>query len=531
MSQTHTEEESSDYDGGSIFMKPWIIFLFVLATYICIELIWYWYIHCCISPSIQHFNPGQEHAFKNPIELLEGYFTVLKEMGSIYPFQQWISGWFHNVDFNEIYSENVEAAFAWAVYTSHLEDLEIEKRAELIRLRKLAEKTFDFTFPDGYNEALRLKHACMDLEPVKFINKPLILYALLNLLHAQECWKLREKGFQRYTSSTHLISYWFKEESEQKTRIRSRYSSKDSLKSIDTDYSNQNDNHYGSTEDRSQTSSSSSSKGKSFDKRVRKEEPILLIHGITRGFGYLHPLIDQFEDRAIILIEYPCIWFSWITLFVNQSKAICDTVGEVLETHNISTVCLIGHSWGTFLAGWIVRKKPELVTQIVMCDPISMCVWLPDTTYTILYKPPLESADYLLYYFVRNDISVSHTLHRNFAWYNMSINLDEIPSNISIVIANGGKDKMIHAGAVKKIIEFHQIEKSEAKEKLFLKHLYYDDFEHGKAAIDAKALQAMKQAMIDNEEDMKLHGVFKKNTDGISVEEVDVNIRTVLALN
>ena len=64
-----------------------------------------------------------------------------------------------------------------------------------------------------------------------------------------------------------------------------------------------------------------------------------------------------------------------------------------------------------------------------------------------------------------------------------------------------------------------------------MKHLYYDDFEHGKAAVDAKALQAMKQAMIDNEEDMKLHSVFKKNTDGISVEVDDVNIRAVLALN
>ena len=41
----------------------------------------------------------------------------------------------------------------------------------------------------------------------------------------------------------------------------------------------------------------------------------------------------------------------------------------------------------------------------------------------------------------------------------------------------------------------------------------------------------MKQAMIDNEEDMKLHSVFKKNTDGISVEVDDVNIRAVLALN
>ena len=108
----------------------------------------------------------------------------------------------------------------------------------------------------------------------------------------------------------------------------------------------------------------------------------------------------------------------------------------------------------------------------------------------------------------------------------MSINLDEIPLNVAIVIINGGQDKMIHAGATKKLIEFHRANKADSKEKLFLKHLYYDDFEHGKAATDTKALQAMKQAMIDNEEEMKFFGTFKiKQNRSTNDSIVDVNRR------
>lgn len=93
----------------------------------------------------------------------------------------------------------------------------------------------------------------------------------------------------------------------------------------------------------------------------------------------------------------------------------------------------------------------------------------------------------------------------------MSINLDEIPSNVGIVIMNGGQDKMIHSGAANKLIELHRTKKIDLKEKLFLKHLYYDDFEHGKAAFEAKALQAMKQAIVDNEEEMRIYGMRKDN--------------------
>ena len=526
MIQTDSADESN-HEENSVFFTPWWIFLYIVVTYVLIELFWCWYVNCCVSPGIQHPRPGQEHIFKNPIELIEEYFTVMKKMGNTYTFQKWISGWFHNADFNEIYAENIEAALAWAVYTSHLENLEIEQRAELLRLRKLAETTFDIKPRDGFNENLRLRHACMDLEPVTFINKPLILYGLLNLAHALECWTLRGRGFQRYTTS-HGIKYWFKEEPGLKTRMRSRYSSRESLQSIDTDGSNLDDNHYGALNDQCSKASSllstlSSPQKSHFKGKLRKEEPIFIFHGITRGFGYLMPMIDQFRDRAIILLEYPCIWFSWITLHVDQCDEICDAFSETLDAHDIHTVSIVGHSWGTFQTGWIVRRKPELISQIVFCDPISMCVWLPDTTYTILYKPPVKSSEYMLCYFVRNDITVSHTLHRNFAWYNMSINLDEVPLDIGIIIVNSGNDDMIHPGAAEKLIEIHRSKILESSRKLFLKHLYHENFEHGKAASDPTALQAMKQAMIDNEEDMKRHGVYrsKNRLDKCSYISVD----------
>ena len=323
------------------------IVLFALVM----EIIWFLYIRWIVSPAIQPFKDAQPHLFQDPYDLLKKYFDILKNMEDVYHFEKWMRGWFLFIDFREIHAENVEAAFAWAVYTSRLEDLDTGKRESLVSLRRLAEKKFDICLPEGFNSKLELKHACMDLQPVTYINKPLLLYALLNCMIIQENMALHAKGFKRYTIEGTDITYWFKDEINRFDQKSKSFS-------------------FGEGSHHSYSSCEPSH---------REKTPILIFHGITRGWGYLFPMIDEFSERAIILIENPCICFAWITLDVANPDRICQSVKEILYRHDIQKVSLIGHSWGTFLAGWVVRMCPELVAHFTFCDPINLCVWLPET--------------------------------------------------------------------------------------------------------------------------------------------------------
>ena len=77
---------------------------------------------------------------------------------------------------------------------------------------------------------------------------------------------------------------------------------------------------------------------------------------------------------------------------------------------------IVSHSWGTFLAGWIARLKPELVSHLTLIEPIAINVELFETTFSVLYKQGCGLDEVLMYLFVRNDITISNNLRRHFAW-------------------------------------------------------------------------------------------------------------------
>jgi pimeloyl-ACP methyl ester carboxylesterase len=101
---------------------------------------------------------------------------------------------------------------------------------------------------------------------------------------------------------------------------------------------------------------------------------------------------------------------------VPDPTSVCNSIVQILAAHDISKVSIIAHSWGTFLAGWVVKMRPDIVSHLTLIEPVAMNVVLFETTYAIIYKPPVDISGYLLYYFVRKDISVSNAIHRNFFW-------------------------------------------------------------------------------------------------------------------
>lgn len=87
--------------------------------------------------------------------------------------------------------------------------------------------------------------------------------------------------------------------------------------------------------------------------------------------------------------------------------------------------------------------SPHLVQHLVLFDPVCFVATFPDTVYTVLYKPSVTTEDYLLAYFLRADLTLSHTIHRHVSWYNIYFSYDYIPDDIAVTVGLASGDILL----------------------------------------------------------------------------------------
>jgi hypothetical protein len=155
------------------------IAIIIIAPYLLLEVLFFLYVACILTPKLQPTKPGQASLFKDPAKMIYDIFTML-EKSEVYTFEKWCCGFCLESDFEDIYSLNFESAISWAIFTSTLENLNSEQRFIIEEVRKNAEKRFSVSFKPGYNESV--KNANFNLEPVYYLHKPLILYAGINIV-------------------------------------------------------------------------------------------------------------------------------------------------------------------------------------------------------------------------------------------------------------------------------------------------------------------------------------------------------------
>jgi pimeloyl-ACP methyl ester carboxylesterase len=207
------------------------------------------------------------------------------------------------------------------------------------------------------------------------------------------------------------------------------------------------------------------------------KDPFLFMHGITIGLHLYSHLIDELmKERSVFLVVNDGIRIGSINTEIQCQELVVSAVNNILERHDINKVSLMGHSWGTFWAAWIVRGIPHKVSHLTMIDPLANFIYFPETTYYICYKPPVTWVDYVVYYFIRNDLAVSNSLH-HLRWYDILLEYKNIPNDIGVIVCIGGKDELLNIPAALEITDNHIA--SRPKEAAPFIKLYYPDFIHG----------------------------------------------------
>jgi len=394
---------------------------------------------------VEPLSKPQPYLFSNPLKILGQIYHNFEVLNN-YTFEKFLVRVFLQTgEMSEIYSENYESFLAWYLYLKRLTDLDADEKNIVVNLRVESFEKFNPSGKIGFNP--NVKHCSLGFDKIHYLHKPLTLSVLLSSTEMYyHFFHLRRMGFQKFTQVG--ICYWY------------------------------------------------------FEVPDAESDPVILLHGITIGLNAYSAMINAFyKKRSIIIIVYDCIMFNSMVFDVPGPKQVSSAVLAMLYSHRISQVSLIGHSWGTILAGWLIKIIPQRISHFTMIDPIATFVAYPEIVFEICYKPPKTFSDYFLYYFLRNDLTLASNLGRNCALYNMALGYDEIPHNIGVVVVIGENDALLDSNAVVEITDMH-IASLPSQAKPFVK-LFFPGGYHAETITNENALRILISTMLSNESNCK----------------------------
>lgn len=113
----------------------------------------------------------------------------------------------------------------------------------------------------------------------------------------------------------------------------------------------------------------------------------------------------------------------------------------------------IGHSYGSFILSWVLKRQPRLVKYLSFLDPICFLMQMPDVVYNAGYRTPPHYAALLLRTFIMREPHIANTLARALWPNEVHLYVEDIGEHIPTFVALCGLDGLIPAHSVKLYLE------------------------------------------------------------------------------
>ncbi|WIA32423.1 hypothetical protein OEZ86_003246 [Tetradesmus obliquus] len=319
--------------------------------------------------------------------------------------QQYLSTWFRGAKPEEIKRGNMEELFAYGFF--------YRTRAELAALGlghlpsemvSEFEGVFTMKFPPGYSSNLKFMSHLWDDLRVSW--RPLGFYVVMEALAAAAAAALWAMGFKkRQLGELHYYT-----------------------RGIDD-------------------GSSSSS----------KQQPIVFIHGVAGLLLYLPLLGRLLSCKAPLLL----LDMKHVSLRISPSIPTVDelatSLAAALKLHKLPPALVVAHSYGTLVAGRLLRLQRSAVARVLFVDPVCFGMFMPRLLHGFIYAPlrlhadrPLHSAFNLLLWLVSKDIHLAATFARKFYWTDLNLWPEDLPEGSSVVLS--GADALVSAADIHKML-------------------------------------------------------------------------------
>lgn len=426
-----------------------VIFLILLG--IVFEIIFAFIIIGYVVPRLQRFRKPVATEIP-PLQFFGKIFDVVDALPQ-YSIREYLSGFFHNASLEDVYEENLASFIAWGIIGKRMHELDAEEEIKVRELLRYAAGRYEAirNLKPGFNP--NISHVAFTLEPVRYVHRPLFLYILTGVQEFLfNTFYLRTHGF--HFLETEDMTYWIKE-------------GKSSL------------------------------------------PPLLICHGISTGWSMYALLIHSFtSDRTIILADLDAVKILSMCFYMPSRAQYTQAVLRILQRHRIPQVSIVGHSFGSITAAWLVAKHPEVVAHVTLIDPVSILLCLPEVVGRFVYRNLTQCRsvfEVILWFFASREITVSYALHRNFVWHNNVCWLHELPPQIGAVVAVATHDEISNAEMQSAYVQTciaqreHQQQSSPSTPVAKISSVVWPGYSHGQILLSPAAMQALQQTTFASE--------------------------------
>lgn len=188
--------------------------------------------------------------------------------------------------------------------------------------------------------------------------------------------------------------------------------------------------------------------------------PLIFLHGIAPGgLAFYLPMLFYLggDGRPLFFFENPDISFFILGGNPANERDTVNGVWEAVDRHLSAAqgVSVVGHSFGSCAVTWLLHSAHNArIRQIVLVDPVSICLSEPDVIQNFLYqrkalqkrqqkKMPIKIG------VVSNEIFTEHYLRRHFAWYNSELWLEDLPEKAKVLVCLSDEDPIVPAQKVR----------------------------------------------------------------------------------
>lgn len=317
--------------------------------------------------------------------------------------QSFIRNWFHTSSPNFSPKKgDVDRFFAWAFFGKHFHDLEPWMKQDLDRMYQILEQEYSFSFPEGFTP--EYKPMRLSLDPLTPDYRPFMIYGMFLLIKIMGGLLLRAAGFYKCQTSNGL-QYFYRPPKSSSSKL-----------------------------------------------------PLIFLHGIAPGgLAFYLPMLFHLggDGRPLFFFENPDITFC---IFGGNPLKEHDTVQgiwEAVDHHQSSAqdVSVVGHSFGSCPITWLVHSSNSArIRQIVLVDPVSICLSEPDVMHNFLYSRNVRLASKLPVGVISSEIFTQHYLRRHFAWYNSELWLEDLPKQAKVLVCLSERDPIVPVQKVRQQI-------------------------------------------------------------------------------
>ena len=438
-----------------------------LGCWLLAEVLFYIYIKCILAPHAHKRLEGPEPTLSNVKSNMKKMIVQLKLLhpNKVYSVEKFILGWCIGADeIAQVKRGNIYSFIAWAFFSTSRDAAMLDKAVH--RKMEALLVMLDEAFPEvmgtiehGFNSDLTHPRMCLqDSFPVN--HRPLFIYLMIRLSGLISTYLLLSCAGFRYHSFDSSDS-----DAIGMIGLKLRNDGSDdegnAADSIHVDVGEEEDS--GSDDDivRARAYSHSHTHKKYAKKStlnywIRKgaddenESPYVFFHGISHGWwGYVPVIRALSTNRSVVLMDLDTIKIGSLAMEAISPQNYASCVHAILRKHEIvEQVTVYGHSFGSITAGWFIKYCPQDIQHIILVDPVSVLLCLPDVAVNFLYRIPSTVMEWVIWIAASTEITIAHALYRHFTWHHNVIWLEELPKHCSVTVLACGGDEILSGTAV-----------------------------------------------------------------------------------